>query len=508
LNTSVGLGPNFPALAASNNVSIVYVSNPYLVTNQWKNFDPRLGIAYQLTSRATIRAGYGLFHSGLENIGYGPNIGQDFPFLPTSNFTPPSCTGAGNCKSALFAGNPITLESGFTGPLNAPGGIVGSVTSPTINAVNTQTKIPYSGDFNATIEYAPSNNTSVSVGYVGSQAHHLTLSYNVNNAYGLAKTGTSINSLRAFTGFGNIGTQEYWGQSAYNSLQIVGNHRYSNGLTFNATYTYAHSTGVGAGLVGGGGTAIVNSPLVPIIDSAASTSLDVRHRFTFNGNYELPFGVGRKFANSSKTLDYVIGGWAASATFIAQTGEPITVSSTAGNGWTAAVGAGTPWAVKVGNPFVGGGTPPAGSPLTSCPATVHNKTNWYNPCAFTDPSGNGACIGTTLATETTTCPVAVPSIITGAAALPYFGSLHPAQIVGPGFNRTNMSFFKNFKIRERTTLQFRADVFNLLNHPTWAPPSGSNTGLTTTSGRITTPLTLQNNAPDARFFQLSMKLLF
>lgn len=120
--------------------------------------------------------------------------------------------------------------------------------------------------------------------------------------------------------------------------------------------------------------------------------------------------------------------------------------------------------------------------------------------------GNGACIGTTAATETATCPTPIASPVTGAAALPYFGSLRGSQIVGPGYNRVNFSLFKNFKVHEKITLQFRTDVFNLLNHPTWAAPSF--TGLTTTAGKITGPLTLQSNAPDARFFQLSMKLLF
>jgi hypothetical protein len=102
--------------------------------------------------------------------------------------------------------------------------------------------------------------------------------------------------------------------------------------------------------------------------------------------------------------------------------------------------------------------------------------------------------------------IAAGAQITGAAALPYFGNLRSNQINGPGYYRMNMSLFKSFKIYESKTLQFRTDIFNLLNTPSWG--NSSNLGITGSGGAITAPLAFQKDTPDARFFQLSLKFLF
>jgi hypothetical protein len=99
----------------------------------------------------------------------------------------------------------------------------------------------------------------------------------------------------------------------------------------------------------------------------------------------------------------------------------------------------------------------------------------------------------------------VPALVTGAAALPYFGS-HGNQIHGPGQQRANMSLFKNFTYRTTNSLQFRADVFNLFNTPSNNNPS--NTGLTASGGQISGPRSFQKDTPDSRFIQLAMKLSF
>jgi hypothetical protein len=78
-------------------------------------------------------------------------------------------------------------------------------------------------------------------------------------------------------------------------------------------------------------------------------------------------------------------------------------------------------------------------------------------------------------------------------------------VYGPGYNRINISLFKDFAIREDKKVEFRTDAFNLFNHPSWANPS---TGMTASAGQITAPVAFQANTPDARFFQFSLKLLF
>lgn len=488
-STNPTVGSRFPSIAGAN-VTVVYTPNQYLVSNAWRNFGPRLGAAYKLTDRSVIRAGFGFFYSGVESQGYSPNIGANFPFQTTNDYVAASCSGPNNCPTALSnLGNPITLETGFQDVLST--GFVNSVTSPVTNAINPRTRVPYTENFNVTAEYAITNNMTAKIGYVGSQSHHSTTSQNLNNAYALQRAGSNINPTRAFPGLGNVSTLEYIGQSSYNSVQTSVEHHSSQGLAFSANYTYAHTLAIGSGGIDGGGAALIDSPLFPYRLSLADAGIDVRHRFTLNGSYELPFGANRRFANHSGFQNAIIGGWNTSATFSAQTGTPITITTTNGGGFTSAAGiAGS--AILIGDPFKGGGTPPANHPATSCPAQVRTRANWYNPCAFSNPLGNGATIP-------------VGQLITGAAALPYFGGPGD-QIHGPGYQRANISLFKVFTYRETNNLQVRADVFNLFNTPSNGTPS--NLGLTSQGGLISAPIAFQKDTPDSRFIQLSMKLSF
>jgi hypothetical protein len=215
----------------------------------------------------------------------------------------------------------------------------------------------------------------------------------------------------------------------------------------------------------------------------------VRHRVTFNGYYELPFGYGRRHRFSHSWLDEIAGGWATSLTFTAQTGKPFSVSPDV----TTAAG-GTSRAIRIRDPFKGGGSPDPSNPDSSCPAQVHNKTNWYNPCAFANPP-----LGSTIPRT------GAGSQVTGTqAALLYLGG-KANTVRAPGYQRVNFSVFKDFGIWRESALEFRADAFNLLNTPSYAIGSSSDGP---TGGLITGTQFFQSNTPDARFFQLSAKFKF
>jgi len=222
---------------------------------------------------------------------------------------------------------------------------------------------------------------------------------------------------------------------------------------------------------------------------------DVRHRVTFNGLYDLPFGKGRKYMHEGGVLDYLVGGWSASATWQAQTGIPFTVVTGGGN-WIGANGLGSYNAIRIGDPFKGGGTvDPRNVDMAgqTCPTTVHNRAHWYNPCAFIDPPpGANIPIGTLLTST--------------ADYLEYSGS-KANQIHGPGWERVNMSGFKNFKTWREQYVQFRADAFNLFNTPSAGQPTGGD-DLSPTGGVISKAQSFQNYTPDARFFQLAAKYVF
>jgi hypothetical protein len=277
----------------------------------------------------------------------------------------------------------------------------------------------------------------------------------------------------------------------YNGLQAKLERRYTGGLSYLVSYTWAHAEDNASNPGIGGGPGLRNAALIPLKYELTNANDDVRQRVTVNGMYDLPFGVGRKYLRKKGVLDYAVGGWSTSLTWVAQTGNPITI--TKGGTFTAAKGSDQINAIRIGDPFAGGGTPAAANPdLVACPAKVRTRTNWYNPCAFVDP-----------APRTNLGPA--DFLTTTASAIQYFGG-KSNQIYGPGNERINMSAFKRFKTWREQYVQFRADAFNLFNHASWGNPS--NLTLNSTGGQITAPQTFQSNTPDARFFQLAAKYMF
>jgi hypothetical protein len=134
------------------------------------------------------------------------------------------------------------------------------------------------------------------------------------------------------------------------------------------------------------------------------------------------------------------------------------------------------------------------NPGVTCAPKTKTKANWYNPCAFANPLP-GSDVGTLFKSPVTDEPTAI-ALLGGRSN----------TIYGPGYYSVNMSIFKNFTTFREQYLQFRADAFNLLNHPTLANPSTTNNN--SNGGQITGPKFFQQNTPDARFLQLSLKYAF
>ncbi|WP_255462600.1 TonB-dependent receptor [Granulicella sp. WH15] len=482
IENSVPLGSVYLGILAKDGIGVQYVDNERLASGQLTNFAPRVGVAYQLDPLTVIRAGYGIFYGGLESNG-GTNIGDNFPFRGQININPKSCS-LGNCPS-----NGITLESGMAAFLG--NGILNAVNTPGFHAVDREIKTPYTMNYNLSFQRQMTSDLAATISYVGNSSRHLGTYADPNAVRALYPAGTSTQQFQPFPDLGGIGTIRYGGVSTYNSLQAKAEKRVSHGLSFLATYTWAHAmddTGSAGGLSSGIGDR--QRALIPVIDELTNSVYDVRNRFTLNGNYALPFGKGRAYLNHSLWADEVVGGWSTSLTWVAQSGTPFTVYA---NNTGAAGATDTRRANLVGSAFAPGGSPDPSNPsLTSadCPTSVRNRTNWYNPCAFANPlSGN---LITTPVTDV-------------ATAIQYLGG-KSNQIYGPGYYGVNMSLFKNFTTWREQYLQFRADGFNVLNHPTLANPSTFNNSAN--GGSITSPKTFQNNTPDARFFQLSLKYAF
>lgn len=496
----VALPASVTRLFALDNITVKYSDNRRLVDGQNLNFAPRLGFAYMLTSRAVVRGGFGIFFGGLESVGGSPNFGKNVPFTFDSSFNATSCVAGGSCPT-----NGFTLETGFSNALAV--GLLNAANQPTLIGSESKVRTPYSEQFNLSTEYGITNNLVATLSYVGSLGRHLATNPNINSQTALTPSdfggyvspaGDNVYPFNPFPHFGYVAYSAYDAVSSYNSLQAKLQQHLSHGVSYLASYTWAHSLDNAPAPLNEGNNAYRNPNIVPISQDYSNSGFDVRQRFTLNGNVELPFGKNRRFLNSSGPLDYLVGGWSSSLVFRAQTGTPISIGT---NSLISPSGANV-LAVRIGDPYKAGGAPNASNPGISCPTAVRTVTHWFNPCAFANPKPDNIGYTNQLYPDGKTH---VPNTVSGSAALPYLGS--PSnQIYGPGYERIDSSIFKSFPTFREQSIQFRADIFNVLNTPGYGDPS--NTGISSAGGLITGARSFQKNTPDSRFFQFALKYSF
>jgi hypothetical protein len=495
---NVNLGAPFLSILAKDNVTVQYVDNERLVTGQKTNFAPRVGFAFQAAKSTVVRSGFGIFYGGLMSEG-NTNLGANFPFSNEASFNPTSCL-INNCPSVFAQG--ISLEEGVQHVITDNGGLQNYVSYPGFHAEDPNIKTPYTMNYSLSVQQALTPNLAWTISYVGNESRHLSVAGSPNTVPGLFRPGTDTRPFSPFPDLGGIGQIHYGGISNYNSLQTKVEKRYSHGLSFLATYTWSHALDDSSDAAGNfGAVGDRNLALIPYRDEYTNSVYDVRHRFTINGNYELPIGKGKRFLSNSRLADETVGGWSASMTWVAQTGTPFGVSPNIST-------AGPARAYIFGNPYAGGGAPNATNPNITCPAQVHTKANWFNPCATANPIP-GESISDATHPVGSVNPDGVPVVFQGPVrdeptAIALLGGEQDI-LYGPGYYRVNMSLFKSFPIWREQYLQFRADGFNVLNHPTLGAPNGS---LNNNGGQITGPQFFQNNTPDSRFFQLSLKYAF
>ena len=462
---SGNLSPSFLSLLGTDGITLD-VTNKYgagLGNSQYRNFAPRLGVAYQVTPKLVVRAGWGIFYNGFENRGYSPNIGENYPFQFQFNFpepnnvTPitfPGCATAG-------PGGTGTIETGFTctplSPLlvNANGlGLLG---------IQFDYQTPYTMSGNLSVQYQLTPSMSVQVAYVSSLARHLEVFPNTTNAVStILPANANAQNFVPFPDFGrNPSYAATEGSSNYNGLQTKLEKQFANGLNFLFAYTYSKVLSDADDLLNGGssengGTNNVNGYRAPgILGIQADyglASFDIRNVFHFSGGYELPFGKGKHFmSDASGFTNKLIGGWSVNWSSTFQGGQPIALAC----------------------PTVTAGGVACGALFTGQPLNLglHTDANgllsyYGNPAAFTQPCA--------LATGGVPIPNSPAGCLplTGNAAL---GGV--TQVPGPGFHRADISFFKDIPINERFRLQFRAELFNIANHPNFNAPNFGGNGV-------------------------------
>ncbi len=499
------LPANFVSVLAKDNISVQYSSNRYLIDYPILSWGPRLGASYKLDDRDVVRAGFGIFFGGLQNVGGAPNLGLNYPFNSSPGITNPGnlpCIYSNGCLT-----DGISLSPGLTDFISG-GGLTNFGGTPSLRGISNNLSTPYTEQFNLSFEHSITNTLTMQMGYVGEVSRHEYNFPNFNSSPVItpncnsaepngAPTNTPCgtgNSQNPFSDV-NVELQINNGMTAYHSLQTKLEKRLSNNLSFLATYTWSHQmTDSGTSIAQGDNFTSAGGPANYLIygtrQGFANGPEDVRNRFTFNGEYALPFGRGQRYLNGDGPLTQAFGGWQTSLTEQIQDGEPFTVGTANFTG----VNNLSQNAILVGDPFKGGGTPdpslnfPAGA---TCPATVHNLAHWFNPCAFKNPLPGTAVTS---------------AITTASGANPFLGD-RDNQIPGVGYNLTNMSVFKSFPLFRESQLEARADIFNVFNTPAFIITGGNDGPNGSTIGPGSYRF-FQNNTPNSRFFQFSLKYTY
>ena len=476
-NLSSGCPTCFTDLLAKDGITLA-VTNKYgqgLGYSQKTNFAPRVGFAYQVSPKLVVRGGWGMFYNGFENRGYSPNIGENYPFQFQFNFpetsqnTPitfPGCATAG-------PGNVGTFETGFScTPLNP---LLVNANGLGLLGIQFNYITPYSMSGNLTVQYQLTPSMSFQAAYVDTEARHLEVFPGANDLTQVLPTqnpdGSNLNP-QLFVPFPDFGRgtslAQTEGNSRYHGLQLKLEKHFANGLNFLGTYTYskvlsdAHDL-LNGGSVNNGASGNINgyrAPDVPGFGIQADYGLapfDIRNVFHFSGGYELPFGKGKHFmTDASGFMNKAVGGWSINWSAAFQGGQPITITC--------------PTATTSGTAC---GALFTGQPLRLGLHTDANHVLSYfgNPAAFTQPC--------TLGPNSVPIPNSPAGCVplTGLAALGVI-----TQVEGPGFHRVDLSLFKDIPINERFRVQFRAEFFNIANHPNFNAPNFGGNGVVAISG--------------------------
>lgn len=288
----------------------------------------------------------------------------------------------------------------------------------TIQAYDRNFRDTYSLQYNFGIQREVASGLLVDVSYVGSRTNRLIRGRDINQPMLV----NGVVTARPYAGFGRISYTEWTASSSYNSLQSRIEKRFASGLTFISSYTWGKSIDD----KGGQGAASSGSPQdsYNLRAERAVSDFDVKHVYRFSWVAQFPFGNGRRFLTQLEgPAQFILGGWEMSGIVTAQSGRPFT-PRLAGNNSGVFVNADRP--NLVGNPKLDNPDP---------------NTGWVNRAAFT-----------------------VPAPLT-------FGNSGRNIALSDGLHSVDLTLAKVFPVTETSGFQFRAEFFNLLNHPNFGLPN-------------------------------------
>ena len=421
-------------------------------SHQW-NWGPMIGLAWDVfgNGKTSVRGGYGITYT---RAPFSADCGYD------------------------CAGNPPGTTSISLSSLNFPAynvGALSGVVAPTgassLDAMSPNWQPGEVESYSLSIERQVAHDWVVSIAGAGDEARHMALQSNLNQvpAYSangssydynpifncgnwVAATGCSVGPTAApnsapyvpYLGYGSISNIVSNGNAKYSALEVSVRHPAGHNLFFTAAYTYSHTlsdtrgTSFFRGLNGSGVQDAHHE-----MNDYGTANIDVPHVFAVSAIWNLPW-----FANAHGAKRLVLGGWRYSDITDIQSGFGIDP------------GESYPWSGLATRPDRVSGVSVGG------PKSI---TEWFNTAAFSQP---------------------LPG---------YFGNAAPGSIRGPGSINNDMAFYKDFKIYEHHTLEFRAEAFNIFNHTNF---SGVSTGIGGGGvGTITSAL-------DPRVFEFALRYQF
>jgi hypothetical protein len=421
---------------------------------RWDGWQPRFGFAYAARPRTIIRGAFAIF----DDHNYYVNETQDsragWPF--GGQYTPTSLNRGIITSSSPTWSSPPSWTTFLPPTSNTV--TIGRATQP-------NGKIPYAIEYNFGVQQGITPNMTLSADYVGAQDRHLWGDLGYNQPLPQNMGPNAIPNGEPFPFIGGVIQANYNIFTAnYNAFQLKLEQRFSQGLTFLASYTFSKCLDDYSGDYN---TWPQNS--YDLRADYGPCDYNFPQLFTFSYNYQLPFGSGKRFAaGAGRGLDALIGGWNMGGILSADSGSPFTVYLNFDN-----ANAGE---TDRANRVAGCQLLPSGF--------QQNVDHWYNPACFTLP----------------------PAYTFGNAARDAYQ--------GPNILNFDFSLFKSFKLTESKSLQFRVETFNLFNRANFSPPGGTTNGAYSGgAGTIGTDFGTPNfmkilSAAPARQIQFALKFLF
>ncbi|MGH9644008.1 MAG: TonB-dependent receptor domain-containing protein, partial [Terriglobales bacterium] len=430
-----------PATGALQQVGTNGLSRLY--EPDYKDFSPRASLAWDVTGKGktVIRVGAGLFYDAISQdmfMGHLPYPAFYAPGPAYASVGPDAITGTGLNVATIVQGQPIY------GPSNCQSTDFSFVECD-IFGVDRHLKTPYMENYNINIQQQLTSKTTLQIGYVGSQGHRLLRFYDINQptqaAINAADLGCNcINDFGVPRPYGNptdtgavyIFQQKSTGKSNYHSLQVSYKINDWHGITSGVNYVYSKSLDNSSD----GEDFVVNAAQPqdsnrPNLEYGPS-NFNIPHRLTWVFSYTLPKMEGG--------MPLLKNGWGFDSTVSLQSGQPFTLN------------------YSCEDDFSGGGDC-FDRPDVVGPIVYHkrNPANYIDLSAFAMPCdyNGGGVFGF------------ASDCVPGTR---HYGNLGRNSLVGPTYKQWDLAIYKDTAIGERMKVQFRAEFFNLLNHPNFSSP--------------------------------------